>query len=377
MSDARDSLSLFVTAAAGTEVALRDELRELRLKGPKADRGGVRLRGNRETVVRICLGSRIAVRVLVEVGRFDCPDEDALYEGVAAIAWDRWLSPDRTLGVSAISRRSALTHTNYIAQRTKDAIVDGQRRRRGRRSSVDRRDPDLGIFVHLKKDRAGVFLDASGGSLHMRGWRRAHGAAPLKETLAAAILRMSGWDRTVPLMDPTCGAGTLPIEADLWARKVPPQARERTFGFERWADHGPEGRAILDHERGRAEARIRDEGPTCLGRDADRRAVKAARSNAGRAGSHARFEVGALDDLRGAGPGHVVANPPYGRRLGADAAFWDGLRRALERLPEHHVTLLLPEEDAPEDLGGGRRARSKRLFNGRLRCRLVTYRPAT
>jgi putative N6-adenine-specific DNA methylase len=370
-------VNLFVTAAKGTEKALRDELREIGLKGPKADRGGVRLRGDLEAVARICLGSRIAVRVLVEVGHFECPDEDALYAGVEAIEWERWLSPERTLAVSAVSRRSALTHTNYIAQRTKDAVVDRQRRRRGRRSSVDRRDPDLAIFVHLRNDRAGVFLDASGQSLHRRGWRTRGGAAPLKETLAAAIVRMSGWDRASPLVDPMCGSGTLPIEADLWAREVPPQPRARRFGFERWADHDATAARRMTELRAALEARARASGPEILGADADAAAVKRARANARRAGAKARFSVAPLATLRRDGPGHLLSNPPYGRRLGADRGFWEELRQAIRRLPEHRVTLLLPEKGAPRDLGRGRRARAVALYNGRVRCTLVTFEPQT
>src|SRR5690606_26416900 len=115
----------------------------------RADRGGVRAEGGRDEAMTICLGTRIGVRVLIEVGRFGCPDEGALYDGAAAIEWERWLTPRHTLAVTSVSRDSRLRHTNYIAQRTKDAIVDRQRRREGARSSVDRRDPDVGIFVHL------------------------------------------------------------------------------------------------------------------------------------------------------------------------------------------------------------------------------------
>ena len=368
-------MKLWVSAAAGTEVALKEELRELRYAGVKAGRGGVRLEGDMRAVATICMASRIGVRVMVEVARFRCLDGDALYEGVQAVEWERWLSPERTLAVTAVARKSRLTHTNFIAQRTKDAVVDRQRTRRGRRSSVDRRDPDVAIFVHLDKDEAGVFLDAAGQSLHLRGWRERGGEAPIKETLAAAVVRLSGWDRSVPLVDPTAGAGTIPIEADLFARDVPAQAPSRRFGFERWADFDGAAAEEVRTIRERLAAAARPEGPECVGADRDRAAVERASKSATRAGSRARFEVASIDRLARDGPGHWISNPPYGHRLPAERRFWDDVRDAIARVPRHHVTLLLPEDDPPLDLAPDRRARSHRLYNGRLRCRLVTWAP--
>ncbi len=365
-------MNLFITAAAGTEVALRDELRELGLHRVRADRGGARAEGDRDAAANACLRSRIGVRVLIEVGRFDCPNEDALYDGIAAIEWERWLHPDLTLAVSAVARDSRLRHTNYIAQRTKDAIVDRQRRREGRRSSVERHDPDLAVFVHLKRDAAAVFLDASGGSLHMRGWRTQAGAAPLKETLAAALLRMSGWDRRMPLVDPMCGSGTLPIEADLWARDVPPQHPRRRFGFERWADFDESAAKAMHAHRARLRAAARSEGPRCEGSDRDPAAIDVARANAGRAGSRARFEVRPLSKLEVAGPALVIVNPPYGQRLDADRAAWRELGQALERLEGCDIALLLPE-DAPDRLLAEAPTSAKRVYNGAIPCRLLTW----
>jgi 23S rRNA (guanine2445-N2)-methyltransferase len=365
-------VSIFVTAAAGTEVALRDELRELGLRRVRADRGGVRLPGAREEAALICLRSRIAVRVLIEIGRFPCPNEDALYDGASAIEWERWLEPRLTLAVSAVSKNSNVRHTNYIAQRTKDAIVDRQRRRVNERSSVERHDPDVGIFVHLSKNEAALFLDASGGSLHQRGWRTQGGPAPLKETLAAALLRLSGWDRATPLCDPMCGSGTLPIEADLWARGVAPQRPERVFGLERWADFDRDAADALRQLR--VTRAPRSDGPACLGFDRDRAAIELARQNARRARSLARFEAGELASLRPPAPGLVIVNPPYGERLEADDTSWRALGRTLDRLSDQRVAVLLPEDGPPELLR--RRAESVfRVWNGALPCRFWVWTP--
>ena len=158
-------MRFFATAARGTEPALRDELRELRFPRVRADRGGVHFEGDLVEGFRACLTSRVAIRVLAPVAEFDCPDEDALYQGVQSFDWSEVLRPKLTLAVGAACRSSRLTHTQYLAQRTKDAIVDRQRERGGARSSVDLRDPDVRVFVHLVKDVASVFLDGvRGGS---------------------------------------------------------------------------------------------------------------------------------------------------------------------------------------------------------------------
>lgn len=372
MSWGRDT-KLFLTAPAGTEVALKAELKDLGLGGAKADRGGVRVKGGVEAITRVCSRSRIAVRCLVELDTFACGNERALDRGMSAIEWERWLTPERTLAIRATSKRSRLDHTGFLAQRAKDAVVDRQRQRFGRRSSVDKRDPDVGIVLRLDEDRATVLLDASGQSLHRRGWRLDEGEAPLKENLAAAVLRMSGWDRERLLVDPFCGAGTIPIEAELWSRGAPAQPGTRRFGFERWADHDAAAQARATKERASGRSRQRDHGAPVEGSDRDPDAVRMAESNAKRANSRARFTTLDAADVDPPQPCHIVANPPYGERLEVV-----GIRRLLAKCvgswrQKHHVSLLLPEDlDIPVR---GPAPRAQPLFNGPLRCHLVTWAP--
>src|SRR5262249_50078428 len=160
-----------------------------------ADRGGVRFLGTPEDALRVCLESRIAVRVLFSLLDAPARDQGELYEAARTIAWERLLDAKRTLAVSAVSKDEALRHTGFVAMKVKDAIVDRLRDRFGQRPDVDRDDPDVGVFVHVAKGTARFYADVSGRSLHERGWRRRIGEAPLKETLAAAILRLAGWDR--------------------------------------------------------------------------------------------------------------------------------------------------------------------------------------
>jgi 23S rRNA (guanine2445-N2)-methyltransferase / 23S rRNA (guanine2069-N7)-methyltransferase len=245
----RPSARFFATAAKGTEPLLRDELQELGLKRVRADRGGVHFGAQLADAYRACLWSRIALRVLEPLAEFACPHEDALYDGVRRIDWTRVLDAQRTLAVRAACRSSRLTHTQYIAQRSKDAVVDQLREKLGARPSVDRQDPDVQLFVHLLKDHATVYLDYSGDSLHAHGFRAQQGAAPIKETLAAALVRYSGWDRESPLVDPMCGSGTLLLEAGLWAARRAPGLARGDFGFERWADFDEAARTTIEQLR--------------------------------------------------------------------------------------------------------------------------------
>jgi putative N6-adenine-specific DNA methylase len=367
----------FATAAKGTEPALRDELRELRLRGVRADRGGVHFEGAMLDAARACLWSRVAVRVLLEVAVFEARDGEALYAGARAVDWTAWMTPRTTVAVRATCRSSQLTHSQFVAQKTKDAVVDALRDRLGERPSVDRDDPDGLLAVHVARDVATVYLDVGGASLHERGWRAKAGAAPLRETLAAAVLRLSGWDRAKPLVDPMCGAGTLAIEAAAWSRRMAPGLARPRFGFERWASHDDAERRAVTAMRAEARAAVLPEGPRVLACDVDPRAVDLARDNARRAGVTLSVERRDVRDLAPLEPpGFVVSNPPYGERLAADAALYDELARALRRMEGHTVALLAGTPDIPAAMRRAIHRDADRwwlLYNGPIECRLLVY----
>jgi putative N6-adenine-specific DNA methylase len=367
-------MKFFATAAKGTEPALRDELRELRIAGVRADRGGVHFEGEAVAAHRVCLWSRVALRVLTPLATFEAPDERALYEGVHVVALDHVLDPKRTLVVSAACRSSRLTHTEYLCQLTKDAVVDRIREQRGARPSVDKRDADVHLFLHLVKDVATLYLDFAGRSLHERGLRERNAEAPLRETLAAAVVRYSGWDRTSPLVDPACGSGTLLIEAGLWAKRVAPGLSRLRFGFERWAGFGDAERLALTALK--AEARDLEAAtmPTLIGRDVSDAALTLARQTAARAKLDVRFELGALGDAEIADAGAIVANPPYGKRLARPAELGRDLARLVDRHQQAHVALLLAE-DQPLARTHRRPDPPRSLFNGDIPCVLRSWSP--
>jgi putative N6-adenine-specific DNA methylase len=364
---------LFATAARGTEGAVRDELRDLGFRGVRADRGGVHFGRSLDEGFRACLELRTAIRVLYRLSTFEAPSDEALYAGVAAVDWTPFLTARHTLAVRAVCHSSRLTHSQFIAQKTKDAVVDQLRARLGARPSVDLDDPDVTLFVHLARDRATVYLDVSGGSLHRRGWRARAGEAPLKESLAAAALRLSGWDRQQPLVDPMCGAGTIAVEAALWARHVAPGLSRDRFGFERWACHDEASARRAAELRELARSKILASGPEVRGSDVDLAALAAARDNARDAGVAVTFRRASVRDLAPGGePGVVVTNPPYGERLEAPGDLYRDMAHAFTLLHGWRVAIL---SGTPAIERAMRRRADKALavWNGDIECRLLVY----
>jgi len=394
-----DRFRFFVTCARGTEGALRRELIALRIGSPKGDAGGVWFEGPLRMGMAVCLYARVAVRVLLQISDFAATTTDQLYAGARAVDWTAWLSTKSTLAVHASIRTPevgqgaarGLTHSVYAALKVKDAVVDMLRDKLGARPNVDAKDPDVGLVLHVADDRARLFLDLAGESLHRRGYRVAMTDAPLKETLAAAVLALGGVRTDEPFVDPMGGSGTLAIEQALAARDIAPGLARTRFGFERWP-------AFTDAERRawrelRDEARAREatgrDGPApapivCADGAAD--ALAAARRNAAAAGIAAdiqfeRADVGDAGDLARRWPrGAVCTNPPYGERL-ADrdlVALYRRMAVAFTRIMAAGAWPIVILSGNPL-LGREMRIKprvSHRLFNGALEVRLLRYEPA-
>ena len=321
------------TTSLGLEPLLETELRQLGAKKVRRIPGGVAFLGNRHLMMLACLELRTAHRVRWQLSRFRCRDADDLYRGVAALRWADLVPPHLTLAVDGFARNShTLRDGRFVALRTKDAICDTVRAKHGERPSVDVRDPDVRIHMRVVGEDAVCSLDAGGGSLHARGYRTEQGSAPLRETLAAAIIHRTGWRGERPLIDPFCGSGTLLIEAALMAQRIAPGlVRDRRFGFERWPGHRKERwDSLLD----KAEERILDPPRAGLwGSDLAPHAIAKARANAARAQQQdiitfAKHDARKLSNpATNAGPGILVANPPYGERMGDSRTLNELFRR--------------------------------------------------
>jgi len=366
------SVEFFASAPAGTEPVLEQELAELGFRALKSARGGVKFSGPIDEGWRACLHSRIAQRIQTPLSRFPAGDAQALYDGVRSIDWSPFVSPSHSLAISAVCRDSALTHSEFICQKTKDAIVDQVRDATGQRPDVDRDDPDLRVFVYLWRDRATVYVDLSGAPLHRRGYRTEAGEAPLRETLAAALLRFSGWDRQAPFVDPMCGSGTIAIEAALWSANIAPGIMRERFGFERWPCHDEEGRELMRGLRGQARANARGQRPRVAASDVDPGILDVARANASRAGVRLRFRECDVRNLQTPGGAVLVTNPPYQQRLTTEQGFERELAATIARQHGTRFCLLTPSEAQAKAIPL-RPAASWPLFNGNIRCRLLVY----
>ena len=379
-------MKFFASCPKGLEYLLADELTVLGATRATAALAGANVEGPNlpaamSLALRAVLWSRLASRVLWPLAEFDCGDEQALYDGVAAIDWAGHLDPAGTLLVDAHVSGSAITHERFAAQRVKDAVVDRLRERFGVRPSVDVEHPDLRLNLLLRKGRATLSVDLGGGSLHRRGWRRMQNEAPLKENLAAAVLLRGAWPRVYAeggaLLDPMCGSGTLLIEGALMAADVAPglsrsdglaPSRWRGFDTASWAQLVIEAR---ERERaGRAGLR-----QAFFGSDLDPHAVRASATNALAAGvgDAIRFEARAVQQLNPspAASGLVVCNPPYDARLAADATLYRDLGDALRRAVPNWRVAILAGDEALARATGLRADKVYTMYNGALACPLL------
>jgi putative N6-adenine-specific DNA methylase len=268
------------------------------------------------TLCRINYQTRLCTRILAPLITFDCHSTKYLYKTAVQLPWEELLSPDGTMAIAATVAHSAINHSKYAALCLKDALADRYMELYGRRPNVDRGNPDLQLNLHIDRNRAVISLDTSGSSLHRRGYRQESVAAPMQETLAAAIIRLSGWDGTRPLVDPFCGSGTLLCEALMRQARIPAGYFRPRFGFELLPEFD---RPAWELERARLDGMIREVAPGLIsGSDLDRTAVKASRTNLSLlpGGREVRVSRADFRDLEPMENTVFVANPPYGLRLG-------------------------------------------------------------
>jgi putative N6-adenine-specific DNA methylase len=366
MSQPTSAVSAFATTGPGLEPLLRAELEALGYGGLKSGVSGVSFRTDRHGLERACLTLRTVHRVLWTLGGVDGSSADSLYRTTRELVrWSGLVPPDATFAVAATVRNNpALRDQRYVALVVKDAIVDALRDDRGTRPDIDVEDPDILVRVSLSGRQGIVSLDAGGKtSLHARGYRTDAGEAPLRETLAAALLMLSEWHPGEPLVDPMCGAGTLAIEAALLGVRRAPglvaRSHGRSYGFERWPGFRPDrlARLVAALEADQRPA----EGLRILGSDVSSAAIRQSRENADRAGldreALAFHRADALNWTPGSDtpPGLIVANPPYGARLGGPrealalyAAFGRHLREVARGW---RVAILAPTPREAEALG--------------------------
>ncbi|TMG74097.1 MAG: class I SAM-dependent RNA methyltransferase [Betaproteobacteria bacterium] len=369
--------AFFASCPRGLEALLADELREFGARNAERVAGGVAFEGDTGLCYRANLESRLATRVLMRLARAPCGSEQDVYDAALALRWPDWFSEKHSIRVDVNAIRSPLKSLEFATLRIKDAVCDRFRADRGRRPDVDTRSPGVRIQGFLDRASVTLYLDTSGEPLHKRGYRKDAGEAPLKENLAAGIVRLTGWDGSEPLLDPMCGSGTLAIEAAMMALAIPP-GHARGFGFERLAGFDPRRwKEVREAALARAQAPRK---LALFARDRYGEELKKARLNLEAAGLAPCVELkqaDVLDTGAPAGAGVLVANPPYGARLGEDQALAEFYPKLGDTLKKFYAGwrcyFFSGDARLPKLI---RLAASKRtpLFNGSLECRLYEYR---
>ncbi len=375
----QDEFRFLVTASRGTEPMLRRELKAIGLSGLSEVPSGVTFKGTLSDGMRATLWTRIGMRVLLEIGHGKINGGDDLYDLVRSLALPMWFTADATIAVFAATIDCGFRDDRFASHKTKDAIVDAMRAKYHRRPNVDAKNPDVSVSVRAAAGDAHIYLDMAGGPLSRRGHRVRDVDAPVKENLAAAMLQYSGWDGRRPLHDPTCGGGTIAIEAAGIAVNAAP-ALGRQLGFERWPRfHQFEGEytELLDEARQVRKPALR---ASIVASDIDKEAVKATRNNLAAAGFLDDVVVRKADArettaLRGGG--HIVFNPPYGERIGGDdediAGLYNDLAARLLGFDDHTVALISTTHALQDGFGGAEPTRAVDVKNGKLRCRMLVY----
>jgi 23S rRNA (guanine2445-N2)-methyltransferase / 23S rRNA (guanine2069-N7)-methyltransferase len=371
------------TAPVGAASVLAEEVAQFGAGQIRERSHDVKFQGTLEVGYRTCLWSRTATRVLLSLGSIDATSSKNVYEAVKRMDWREHLAPGATLACDCSGGNESIRHTIYGSQLLKDAICDNLRDSTGERPNIQPERPDVLVHLHVEAATALVSLDFSGESLHRRGYRGEGGRAPLKENVAAAVLLRAGWPQIAEqggiLLDPMCGSGTFLTEGALIAADAAPALDRQYFGFLKWRGH-----AAVPWERLRAEALARRGARVArrciLGSDIDPEAVRMAIANAGHAGvtDWLHVEKRELKELvrpRGA-PGLVVANPPYGERIGAESGLPELYSELGSVLREHfqgwQAAILTGNPPLARNLGIYAK-RTHRVFNGSIECRLLRF----
>lgn len=367
-------IELIATAAFGLEAIVAKELKELGYRDQMVENGRVTFYGDEEAICRTNLWLRSADRVLVKVGEFTATTFEQLFEQTKALPWQEWLPQDAEFPVDGKSVKSKLFSVSDCQAIVKKAIVE-KLKQTYQQTWFEETGPKFKVEVALLKDRATLTIDTSGAGLHKRGYRELTAKAPLRETLAAALVRLSKWPADRVLADPFCGSGTIPIEAALMGLNIAPGLR-RHFSAEKWPNIP---RRLWQTARTEAQDLIvRDRTLRILGTDHDDKVLSLARHHARKAGveSHIHFQRLSLDDFRSRFDyGFVICNPPYGERLGEvreAEELYRQMRQVFGQLPTWSFFVITSHKGF-EKLFGRPANKKRKLYNGRIECHYYQY----
>ena len=359
----------------GLEELLAKELTQLGAQAVKIGVRHVSFVGDKGFMYKANLGLRTAIKILKPIANFKVINETELYNKIYSISWENYLKSNGSLAVGATLNGDNFTHSQYVALKTKDAIVDRFRNNSGERPNVDLRFPDLKIDIHIDRHFCTVSLDSSGESLHKRGYKIATNIAPINEVLAAGLVMLSGWDGQSDFMDPMCGSGTILVEAAMIACNIPPNLMRNQFGFERWEDWDVD---LFEKIEESLLSKTRDFHYKIMGFDKSPSAVKKAIQNIENAKLEDFIYIKHEDFFKTQKGGdshlHMVFNPPYGERLDIDMeSFYGSIGSTLKhKYPGTNAWLVSSNIEALKHIGL-RPSRKIKIYNAKLESKFVKY----
>ncbi len=366
---------LIAKTISGLEEVLARELTDLGATDVLKLNRAVSFTGDTEMMYRINYTARTALRILKPLFHFEILEQKDLYEKIHDFPWEDYLNAEQSLAIDAVISYTVFTNSQFVAQKSKDAIVDRLREKSGKRPSVDLENPDLKINVHLFKDSCTVALDSSGQSLHRRGYRKSTGPAPINEVLAAGLVKLSEWDPAIPLFDPMCGSGTLLIEAAMLAKNMPAGFFREQWGFMKWKDFNG---VIWEKVKSDCDQLITTEKLKMHGSDRSDRAIDSARENLRFTNLYEdiTLEVRAFEDSKPPfEKGFIISNPPYDERLQIEDSlgFYKMIGDTLKQRYAGYTAWMISSDLESVKFIGLRPSRRIPVFNGPLECRFLKF----
>ncbi len=359
----------------GFEEILAKELYQLGAQNVEQGVRMVSFYGDKGFMYKANLALRSALKILKPIKQFKAYNEQSLYNGIQSIDWSTIFNVNQSFVVDVTVNSDHFNHSQFVALKSKDAIVDQFREAFDKRPNIDKDYPDVRINVHIQKDDCSVSLDTSGASLHHRGYRTATNIAPINEVLAAGILLLSGWDGSTHFLDPMCGSGTFLVEAAMIACNIPANINRKEFAFERWNDWDND---LFDQIEASLLKKIKEFHYDIIGYDKAPSAVIKAKDNAKNANLDEYIKVSQQNffdtQKETEGPLHMVFNPPYGERLDIDLErFYREIGDTLKQSYSNTNAWFITGNLEALKFVGLKPSRKIKLFNGKLEARLVKY----
>jgi putative N6-adenine-specific DNA methylase len=360
---------------SGLEEVLAGELRELGAKNIRIITRGIKFDGNQEILYKANYYCRTAIRFLKPIADFSINNETELYKKAGQVNWGNYLDVNDTLAINAVVSQSLLKHSQYVALKTKDAIVDQFRRKFNKRPSVNTIDPTLRIHVHIRNNHCTISLDSSGSSLHLRGYRIKTITAPINEVLAAGLIMLSGWDKRSHFIDPMCGSGTIVIEAAMIAQNIPSGKFRDSFGFLHWKDYDAELWNKIQKKTNNLASEL---SYKIVGLDISDKAVHVAKQNIISAGLQQVIEIRreSIDNSQPPkGHGVMITNPPYGERMQTEniIELYKKIGDSLKQQYTGYEAWVLSSDFNALKYIGLRPSRKIKVYNGQLECKFVKF----